>query len=227
MTQQHTNGDTSPSRVDLRDTFAAAALTGLLASNPYDQAMTYAEYANESYRMADAMLRESERTNHDAAPAAKAYPCESSVPRGNGGGCGGTDKPVTLPAVGTGNLSEAEIDALEFVVEEGRIASMDDYGVLRSLLVRVRPEWETADSVSTIAEGETDSSQPVERTPQTHATPGEGKVQGEGTTNMADILYEAAENLQNVQKTFDQWSRATASVLYRAARHIEILEDAP
>jgi len=39
-------------------------------------------------------------------------------------------------------LSEAEIDALEYVVEEGRIASMDDYGILRSLLVRVRPEWE-------------------------------------------------------------------------------------
>jgi len=38
-------------------------------------------------------------------------------------------------------LSEAEIDALEYVVEEGRIASMDDYGILRSLLVRVRPEW--------------------------------------------------------------------------------------
>jgi len=41
-------------------------------------------------------------------------------------------------------LSEAEIDALEYVVEEGRIASMDDYGILRSLLVRVRPEWGSA-----------------------------------------------------------------------------------
>ena len=39
-------------------------------------------------------------------------------------------------------LSEAEIDALEYVVEEGRIASMDDYGILRSLLVRLRPECE-------------------------------------------------------------------------------------
>ena len=41
-------------------------------------------------------------------------------------------------------LSEAEIDALEYVVEEGRIASMDDYGILRSLLVRLRPEWGAA-----------------------------------------------------------------------------------
>jgi len=56
--------------------------------------------------------------------------------------------------MGTGNipdsrtrLSEAEIDALEYVVEQGRLGSMDDYGILRSLLVRVRPEWEAADSV--------------------------------------------------------------------------------
>lgn len=39
-------------------------------------------------------------------------------------------------------LSSAEIDALEFVVVEGRIASMEDYGILRSLLVRLRPEFE-------------------------------------------------------------------------------------
>jgi hypothetical protein len=86
-----------------------------------------------------------ERTNHYAVPEAIARtgPSESSVPLGNGRGCGGTD-PVTLPAMGTGNLSEAEIDALEFVVEEGRIACMDDYGILRSLLVRVRPEWGAA-----------------------------------------------------------------------------------
>jgi len=43
-------------------------------------------------------------------------------------------------------LSEAEIDALEYVVEEGRIACMEDYGILRSLLCRVRPEWKTVKS---------------------------------------------------------------------------------
>jgi hypothetical protein len=135
-----------------RDTFAAAALTGLLASNPYDQAMTYAEYADESYRMADAMLRERERVtdplpkekraevsaapvsrppetrtsgvahsqawscdlhryvtaneeqrmaNHDAAPAATARTDSASCGRG----CGGTDKPVTLPAMGSGDTT--------------------------------------------------------------------------------------------------------------------------
>jgi hypothetical protein len=69
-------------------------------------------------------------------------------------------------------LSEAEIDALEYVVVEGRIACMDDYGILRSLLVRVRPEWETAD----------------ERTPHPHATPVAGSVQGEGTSGNNRIV---------------------------------------
>jgi hypothetical protein len=121
-----------------RDYFAAAALTRGMGVLGYEQ------IAKSCYEMADAMLRERERTNHDAVPEAIASPSESSVPRGNGGGCGGTDKPVTLPALGTGNLSEAEVEALEYVVEEGRVASMDDYGILRSLLVRVRPEWEAA-----------------------------------------------------------------------------------
>jgi hypothetical protein len=119
--------------------------------------------------------------------------------------------------MGTGNLSEAEIDALEYVVEEGRIACMDDYGILRSLLVRVRPEWEN---------------QSYEESDEKHAntnmnrdtTPGEGSVQGEGTVGMADIAHGAAENLQGVCKTFDQWSRETAGVMHRLARHIELLE---
>jgi len=191
MMQQHTNCDISPSCVDLRDTFAAAALTGLLAKSiaPEQAISQYVRIAGE---YADAMLRERERTNHDAAPAAKA--CTDSASCGRG--CDGTHKPVTLPAVGAGDipdsrtrdivtrlrrwchavdaesaqdlmdeaateievqractsaardeverlrLSESEIDALEYVVEEGRIASLDDYGILRSLLVRVRPEWE-------------------------------------------------------------------------------------
>jgi hypothetical protein len=119
-----------------RDTLAAAALTGLLANE--GEGPSLSNTCAYAYRIADAMLRERERTNHDAAPAAKARTDSASCGRG----CDGTDKPVTLPAMGTGNLSEAEIDALEYVVEEGRIASMDDYGVLRSLLVRVRTEWE-------------------------------------------------------------------------------------
>jgi hypothetical protein len=40
-------------------------------------------------------------------------------------------------------LTEAEIDALEYVVVEGRVACKEDYGILRSLLVRLRPESET------------------------------------------------------------------------------------
>lgn len=55
-------------------------------------------------------------------------------------------------------------------------------------------------------------------------TPGDGSVQGEGTVGMADIAYGAAKNLQGVCTTFDQWTRETAGVMYRLARHIELLE---
>jgi len=41
-------------------------------------------------------------------------------------------------------VSDAEIDALEYVVVEGRMASKQDYGVLRAMLVRLRPEWATS-----------------------------------------------------------------------------------
>jgi hypothetical protein len=178
-------------RERLRDTFAAAALTGLLSrSIAPEQAMS--QYVRIAAAYADAMLRERERTNHDAVPEAIAYPSESSVPRGNGGGCGGTDKPVTLPAMGTGDipvsrtrgrvgtiLSEAEIDALEYVAEEGRIASMDDYGILRSLLVRVRPEWE---SQSYEKNDEKRTNAAMNR----DATPSEGSVQGEGALTDAE-----------------------------------------
>ena len=159
MTQQHRNGDISPDRVDLRDRFAAAALTGLLSrSIAPEQAMS--QYVRIAAAYADAMLRERERerTNHDAVPEAKAT------------NNGGTPK----DADGTGSTpSKAEIDALEFVVEEGRIASMDDYGILRSLLVRVRPEWESE------SYEESDENRMNTNTNR-HTTPSEGSVQGEG-----------------------------------------------
>jgi hypothetical protein len=132
-----------------RDTFAAAALTGLLAQGD-DGSFSEESYVRSAYRWADAMLREREQTkekdasfsctNHDAAPAATA---RTDADRAR------TDKAATRPGEGTGDipdsrtrLSEAEIDAIERVVEDGRIASMSIYGVMRSLLVRVRPEWE-------------------------------------------------------------------------------------
>jgi hypothetical protein len=67
---------------------------------------------------------------------------------------------VAGPSVASGGshgLSEAEIDALEYVVVEGRIACMEDYGILRSLLVRLRPEWETNHDAAPMAIARTDS----------------------------------------------------------------------
>jgi len=162
----------------LRDTFAAAALTGLLShSIAPEQAMS--QYIRIAAAYADAMLREREQTNHDAVPEAIARTESASCGRG----CGGTDKPVTLPAVGTGDipvsrtrgrvgtiLAEAEIDALEYVVEEGRIASMDDYGILRSWLIRLRPEWESQSY-------EESDEKRMNTTMNRDTTPSEGSVQ--------------------------------------------------
>jgi len=130
-------------RERLRDTFAAAALTGLLSNV---QRYQNGPLTEQAFEIADFMLKERERhhipdagnmventTNHDAAPEARA---RAERVR--------TDKATTRPGDGTGDTpSKAEIDALEFVVEEGRTASVDDYGILRSWLIRLRPEWES------------------------------------------------------------------------------------
>lgn len=73
--------------------------------------------------------------------------------------------------------SEAEIDALEYVVEEGRIASREDYGILRSWLCRLRPAWES--------------------TPAEPSTPGEGTRQGEGTPQPVAWLAFAADGSES------------------------------
>jgi hypothetical protein len=70
----------------LRDTFAAAALTGLLA-NPHDDLLASDNcYATSAYELADAMLRERERPDRpqpfkpaDATPDTHATPDEGTV----------------------------------------------------------------------------------------------------------------------------------------------------
>lgn len=128
-----------------RDTFAAAALTGMLANE--GEGPSLSATCVYAYRIADAMLalrdsRSAKETNHDAAPAARAS-VESVAPQPTTrGDSARTDKAVPRPSEGTGDISEAQIDALECVVEDGRIVGMSVYGHLRSLLVRLRPEWE-------------------------------------------------------------------------------------
>lgn len=95
-----------------RDTFAAAALTGLLATGqgPYHGEDYFAKAA---YKAADAMLRERGRTNHDAAPEATA----------DGQG---RDNPVTPDHVGTGNTQEPVAWAVTIPLGRGRYA-VDDF----------------------------------------------------------------------------------------------------
>lgn len=133
----------TPAAGSLRDTFAAAALTGLVATKPDYREPD--EVCRLAYEWAGMMLRERLRngavrgcetvqpaTNHDAAPAARAT-ADRYVRRAAAD---------SRPGDGTGEtLSKAEIDALQHVVEKGRFIDMSDYGLLRSLLVRLRPEW--------------------------------------------------------------------------------------
>jgi hypothetical protein len=85
-----------------RDHFAAAALTGLVGECGYHSPE---DVAGEAYALADAMLRERERTNHDAAPAARAQ-----LPTGDhasgGSGSVGTDNADPLTRLGTGDTQE-------------------------------------------------------------------------------------------------------------------------
>ena len=80
-----------------RDTFAAAALTGLLGG-PGDKDFSMDFWARHAYEAADAMLRERARTPNDAGPAAKAYANGEPAPE-----CGG--EAGISPRDGTGNTT--------------------------------------------------------------------------------------------------------------------------
>ena len=198
-------------RERLRDTFAAAALTGLLSLNrpgPNQQFPT--ELCERAFRWADAMLREQDKQSVGVAemdsvadrksvatPRACASSCSQpfdsaptthdAVPEAKAANDGRTPK----DADGTGNTpSKAEIDALEYVVEEGRIASMDDYGILRSWLIRLRPEWESQSY-------EESNEKRANATMNRDDTPGQGSVQGEGT--LTDIVADAKVWLADIK----------------------------
>jgi len=149
----------------LRDTFAAAALTGLMANSRHDKDTTE-EICRWSWNWADAMLRERSRTGQAAA---------GTTPQSRAGT----------------NASKAEIDALEFVVEEGRTASVDDYGILRSWLIRLRPEWESQSY-------EESNEKRANANTNRDATPSEGSVQGEFTDTVFKTLVERISLTQSL-----------------------------
>ena len=83
-----------------RDEFAAAALTGLISLNcPSPNQQAPSDLCEFAFRWADAMLRERERTNHDAVPEAKAYADGEPAPT-SGGEAG------LSPRDGTGNTQD-------------------------------------------------------------------------------------------------------------------------
>ena len=209
-------------RERLRDTFAAAALTGLLADDGDRTEYAMPNFAARAYEWADAMLRERDgaaegretvksgrpsgvsdawavaanqqlrerghygssfpyvqgprSTNHDAAPEA----CAQQSTREPERSLLAQSESVERGLPRTGNTpSKAEIDALEFVVEEGRTGDIHCYGVLRSWLIRLRPEWESQSY-------EESDEKRTNTTMSRDTTPGEGSVQGKGTLTDAE-----------------------------------------
>ena len=101
-----------------RDYFAAAALIrgmGVLGCE---------QIAKACYEMADAMLRERDRTNHDAVPAARAEEPESSVPRGSGSALANTSEPVAWVAFATDGSDSSAV----YSMREQAQAAANDWG---------------------------------------------------------------------------------------------------
>jgi hypothetical protein len=101
-----------------RDYFAAAALIrgmGVLGCE---------QIAKACYEMADAMLQERERTNHDAVPAARAEEPESSVPLGSGSALANTSEPVAWVAFATDGSESSAV----YSMREQAQAAADDWG---------------------------------------------------------------------------------------------------
>jgi hypothetical protein len=101
-----------------RDYFAGAALTRGMGVLGYEQ------IAKSCYEMADAMIRERGRTNHDAVPAAKAEEHESSVPRGSGSALANTSEPVAWVAFATDGSDSSAV----YSMREQAQAAADDWG---------------------------------------------------------------------------------------------------
>jgi len=188
-----------------RDQFAAAALTGLLAQGD-DGSFSEESYVRGAYRWADAMLRERERKNHDAAPAARASlpTADHAVCRGRESGCGtGDTQEIAAYARFVGQvmnwISEAtSAYASACSSDGGREIMADACSRCWDAFDRIAPTDHGA-SPEAIASVESVAPQPTTRgdsdrtdkaaprpsegtgdTPATHATHGEGSVRREG-----------------------------------------------
>jgi hypothetical protein len=190
--------------VSLRDTFAAAALTGLLA-NPRHDEDNIEEICHWAWSWADAMLRERERTKHDAVPAARAQLPEG-VHASEGGGSDRTDKAAPRPAVGTGNTQEGReigpelvarirhvADSLE-AIARGEVDSPQPFAA--AYAVYLHGEYDSSygpDSIDEALEIAAECSGevvPLYRTPQSHATPGEGSVRRNGSVESRETVQQ-------------------------------------
>ena len=138
---------------------------------------------------------------------------------------------------GTGDTpSDAEIDALEFVVVMGRVANGWDKDILRQWLIRLRPEF---DSAKAIKEGESDRSQPIgspaktNPTPPRNGTPAEGSVPGEGSVPDSRSENEPVawavekKGYQPMFAVFNDWNFACRAAMEEYAEIVPLYRHPP
>jgi hypothetical protein len=223
MTQHRTNCNTSPSLVDLRDTFAAAALTGLLANPRHDEDNTE-EICHWAWNWAEVMLREREKSRsgqNDAETVPQHAKC--------------TERDRFAKPMQNEKSAEVLPRPYEICDEKRSFSRTNHDAAPAELVARTR---HVADSLEAIAKCDTDSPQPfaaayavylngeydssygpdaidealeiaadchgevvpLYRTPQAHATPGEGSVQGEGTEPVAWAVVGRCIRVMGVSK---------------------------
>jgi hypothetical protein len=82
------------SEITLRDTFAAAAVPGMIVYSKDNAELCEDQVAQWCYEIADAMLRRRDEPNHDAAPAATATAAGMMGCKPDSPGTGGKRDPI-------------------------------------------------------------------------------------------------------------------------------------
>jgi hypothetical protein len=171
-------------------------------------------------------LREREQTNHDAAPATIA---RTDADRGR------TDKAATRPGEGTGNTQEGRKIGFELIarlrhvadsleaIARGEVDSPQPF--IAAYAVYLNGEYDSSygpDAIDEALEIAADCHGevvPLYRTPQAHATPGEGSVPGARTLTDAEreAIYRAEARLRTAYVPDDETAATLRSLLERLA----------
>jgi hypothetical protein len=198
-----------------RDHFAAAALTGLIHSQDLQAGPLRRELAcTMAYRWADAMLRERAKTNHDAAPAARAS-VESVAPQPTTrGDSDRTDKAAPRPSEGTGDTPATHATHGEGSVRREGIQEPAAWGVAGSKGLLYATSVSRMDAVDMQSEHECDTHVvPLYRQPTLT------DAEREAVDKMRVHLYEISRDNAFIDEVCDDAKAACEAIAAFLERH--------